>query len=190
MVTAKKAGAPARAAGAARATDPKATKSGARGPASGPARGASRGATPSRSAHSATRKDGRPNPQRAGTERPPPVDLDGAFRLLKAVLERHVHSLQVLFNTPENYTLGSRRLDPKGMPREFGVLLKLKTHVSFKLLPLAQFPELAAALPPELKARMQGKAAFSFERPEPELVGALDALVRTAHARLRSAGLA
>jgi hypothetical protein len=37
---------------------------------------------------------------------------------------------------------------------------------------------------------MQGKAAFSFERPEPELVGALDALVRTAHARLRSAGLA
>jgi hypothetical protein len=129
MVTAKKAGAPARAAGAARPTDPRATKSGARGPASGPARGASRGATPSRAAHTATRKDGRPNPQRAGSERPPPVDLDGAFRLLKAVLERHVHSLQVLFNTPE-------------------------------------------------------------KRPEPELVGALDALVRTAHARLRSAGLA
>jgi hypothetical protein len=123
-------------------------------------------------------------------ERAPPADPDGAFRLLKAVLERHVHSLQVLFNTPENYTLASRRLDPKGAQREFSVLLKLKTHVSFKLLPLAQFPELASALPPDLKARLQGKSAFSFTRAEPELAGALDALVRNALARARTAGLA
>lgn len=154
----------------------------------GPARTRSAQGRPS--GRSSGRPSARPGPERTDAQRPPPADVDGAFRLLKTVLERHVHSLQVQFNTPENYTVVSRRLDPQGAPREFSVLLKLKSHVSFKLLPLAQFPELASALPPDLKARLQGKSAFSFTRPEPELAGALDALVRSALARARSAGLA
>lgn len=184
MATAKKAGTQARtgAAKAGRVTTGRAA-SGTRGPADRP-RGPARPAPPP------TRKGDRSPERSAPAERAPPADVDGAFRLLKAVLERHVHSLQVLFNTPENYTLASRRPDPTGMPREFGVLLKLKTHVSFKLLPLAQIPELAATMPPDLKARLQGKATFSFVRPEADLAAALDALVRNALARLRSAGLA
>ncbi len=176
MATAKKAGTPVR------------RQAVARGPAQAPAGSRARPA-PAPGRRPARRQDGAAG-RTAGPERPQPAELDAAFRLLKAVLERHVHSLQVLFNTPENYTLVSRRLDAKGQPRDFAVLLKLKTHVSFKLAPLAQFPELATALPAELKARMQGKAAFSFSHPEPELAPALDALARNALARLRSAGLA
>lgn len=172
MATAKKVAAAAR---------PKST---ARGPARTlPAQG-------SRPGHVSAQPLARPAAVRTDAQRPPPADVDGAFQLLKAVLERHVHSLQVQFNTPENYTVVSRRLDPKGAPREFSVLLKLKAHVSFKFMPLAQFPELASTLPSELKARLQGRSAFSFTHPEPGLAGALDALVRSALARARSAGLA
>jgi hypothetical protein len=179
MATAKKAGTPVR------------RQAGARGPARPPGQGPGGKGRP---AQPAARKPARRTDSaaaRAGaTERAQPAELDAAFRLLKAVLERHVHSLQVLFNTPENYTLVTRRLDPKGQPREFAVLLKLKTHVSFKLAPLAQFPELAVALPAELKACLQGKATLSFARAEPELAPALDTLARNALARLRSAGQA
>ncbi len=178
MATAKKAGAPVR------------RQAGARGQAQAPAGGKARpGPGPASSRKPMRRPDGMAG-RAAAPERAQPAELDAAFRLLKALLERHVHSLQVLFNTPENYTLVSRRLDAKGQPRDFAVLLKLKTHVSFKLAPLAQFPELAAALPAELKARMQGKSAFSFTHAEPDLAPALDALARNALARLRSAGQA
>ncbi len=176
MATAKKAGSPTR------------RQAGTRGPAQAPARGKS-GPQPAPGLKPQRRPDAAPN-RAAAAERAQPAELDAAFRLLKAVLERHVHSLQVLFNTPENYTLVSRRLDANRQPRDFAVLLKLKTHVSFKLAPLAQFPELAAALPAELKARMQGKSGFSFTHAEPDLAPALDALARNALARFRSAGFA
>lgn len=101
-----------------------------------------------------------------------------------------MHSLQVLFNTPENYTLVSRRHDAKGMQPEFGVVLKLKGHVVLRLPPLAQFRELATELPPPLQSRMQGKSSFSFVRPEPEVVAPLDALLRATLLRFRQAGMA
>ena len=151
------------------------------------------GGAPARSA-------GKPAPRNAATRAPAgraaapadrePADFDGAFRALKAVLERHVHSLQVLFNTPENYTLASRRLDAKGQPHHFGAVLRKKGYVSFHLMPLYCFPDMVAGVSPELKKRMQGKSCFNFTRPDAPLLVQLDQLTRAGLMRFRQAGMA
>lgn len=169
-------------------------KSAARPPGSRP--GAPRGAT-----GAAPRGPARPAPRQAARQTPATAagrvapaaataDLDGAFRAARAVLERHLHSLQVLFNTPENYTLASRRREPQGLPQTFGAVLRRKSHVTVELPPLARLPELTRVLPAELKACQQGKSSFTLTAPDALVLAQLDQLARAVLLRLRQDGQA
>lgn len=113
-----------------------------------------------------------------------------AFEALRALLARHAASFVVAADTPKNYTLVSRRNDAKGKPVYFASVLLGKRYAAYHLMPLYCDPALAQRVPPELRARMQGKTCFNFRQPDPAAFAQLDALTAEALASMRRQGTA
>ncbi len=109
------------------------------------------------------------------------ADFAAVFAALKPVLKRYAKRLSVRTDTPSEYRLLSRSPSPlhqhKGQPLYFGSVRLGKAYVSFHLMPLYMCPEVAKAISPRLKKRMQGKTCFNFKSaPEPELIADLKLL--------------
>ena len=60
----------------------------------------------------------------------------------------------------------------------FGSAQVKKNYVSFYLMPVYMYPELAKEISPELKKRMQGKSCFNFKKVEPALFEELAELTK------------
>jgi hypothetical protein len=111
-------------------------------------------------------------------------DFAAVFAALKPVLAKYAKRLAVKADTSTEYTLISKSASPfgqhKGQPLYFGSVRLGKAYVSFHLMPLYMCPELAKAISPALKKRMQGKTCFNFKaEPEPELIADLKGLTAT-----------
>jgi len=117
-----------------------------------------------------------------------PADFPGAFAGLRKILSKHAAGMLVHVDTPVDYTVITRAHGPNKKPLFFGAVYSKKSAVSFHLLPLYYNPRLHATLGPELKARMQGKACFNFQRPDAKLFAELDELVATARDQWKRAG--
>jgi hypothetical protein len=110
-----------------------------------------------------------------------PSDFTAVFSALKPIMARHARRLHVKADTPAEYTLVARTPSPfpqhKGQPMWFGSVRLGKAYVSYHLMPLYMSPELAGAISPELKKRMQGQTCFNFKAAPPaELIAELDRL--------------
>lgn len=88
---------------------------------------------------------------------------------LKAVMAKFESRLAVKTDKAGEYTLVGKTPSPfpqhRGQPMWFGMVKAGKAYVSLHLLPLYMNGELASAVSPELKKRMQGKACFNFKSP-------------------------
>jgi hypothetical protein len=120
----------------------------------------------------------------------PTPDLREAFAALKGVLAKHGRHLLVVFDTPDEYTLNTRKPAPDGKPVQFGSVQLRPTHVLYEFTPIQFDPALAAAISPALRRHLQGKRGFTFTTLEPALLEELDLLTRAGMASFSRKGLA
>ncbi|HET9325622.1 MAG TPA: hypothetical protein VFQ05_02495 [Candidatus Eisenbacteria bacterium] len=117
-----------------------------------------------------------------------PADFPGAFAALREILSKHGSGMIVQADTPTEYTLVTRAIGPNKKPLWFAGVLSKKSAVTFHLMPLYNNPKLLVTLRPELKARMQGKSCFNFQRPDEKLFAELDRLTAAARDQWKRAG--
>jgi hypothetical protein len=121
------------------------------------------------------------------------ADFSAVFDVLKPVLAKLAERLAVKADTPNEYTLVTRRASPfpqhRGQPLYFGSLRRGKAYVSLHLMPMS--PELAGSISPALKKRMQGKTCFNFKTdPGKEVIVELSLLTEAGLSRWSEMGWA
>jgi len=102
--------------------------------------------------------------------------MENVFEELRLILGSHSKKLDVVHDEPGYYYLNTKKLDAKGKPIFFGMVKSSAKKVSFHLMPIYCEPSLLDEISPELKARMQGKSCFNFNKQQPELFEELNAL--------------
>jgi hypothetical protein len=116
------------------------------------------------------------------------TDFPGAFAALRKILRKQRAGMIVRADTPNDFTLITPAIGPNRKPLWFGAVLSKKSAVTYHLMPLYYNPKLMATIPPELRARMQGKTCFNFQRPDAARFAELDALTRRAREQWERAG--
>jgi hypothetical protein len=118
------------------------------------------------------------------------VSLDRAdcFEELRAILLPYAPTLHVFADRPGNLHLDTHHVMRNGKALFFGAVRLRASYVSFHLMPLYVFPELAAAIPSALRSRMHGKSCFNFTRPDPALFRQLARLTAKGFSRYQKAG--
>jgi hypothetical protein len=155
------------------------------------ARPAERGAPQPRAPGLRPRQGARPSfVRRAAMDARGVPDLHATFAALRGVLAKHARHLLVVFDTPDEYTLNTRKPGQDGAPVLFGSTQLRGTHVTFELMPLQLDPVLAAALSPGLRRHLQGKRGFTFTHLEPALLEELDLVTGAGMASFNRRGLA
>lgn len=111
------------------------------------------------------------------------ADFGPVFTALRAIMLRHAGGLIVARDAPGDLVVRTPTLDAKGQHGWFGTVTIKKSYVAYHLTALYERQALADDLSPGLAKRRQGKTCFNFEKLEPVLFEALDALT----AKVRSA---
>ena len=111
------------------------------------------------------------------------------FAQLKSILAKHAAWLTVSADAADHYCVDvdySPKFK-KGFPVAW---VKIgKAYVSYHFMPVYMFPQLAAGMSKELRARMQGKSCFNFKRADEGLFQELAAVTDRGFAMCRKAGL-
>lgn len=116
-------------------------------------------------------------------------DFEPLFRRLKAILTKQRKGLKA-GTAPGTYGLTTGPTEKYGKPIAFGSVKIGKAYVSYHLMAVYMYPDLAKQIPAELKKRMQGKSCFNFTRQDPGLFAALEDLTRKSRERFAKDGLA
>jgi hypothetical protein len=111
-------------------------------------------------------------------------DFAKTFDGLRAILQPYAPKLKVVHDNGTYYYLETKQPKFRGKPICFGAVRRGKNYVSFYLMSVyaascAPLPKgskeaevmsrgakSAAAMPPDLKKRMQGKSCFNFKQPD------------------------
>lgn len=111
-------------------------------------------------------------------------DLESVAKTLTALIRRAAPDMVVKAAGDRGIDLLATWDNPRqpGQPMWFGGVQKMKSYVSFHLMPVYSHPSLAAKIPSELKTRMQGKSCFNFKAEDLALFDQLEALTREAAA--------
>ena len=110
------------------------------------------------------------------------------FRQLKTILQAYAASMSVTADNDQAYSLDGPFSRKWKRTLFFGSAQVKKNYVSFYLMPVYMYPELAKKISPALKKRMQGKSCFNFQKPEPQLFVELTALTQEGFDRFRKEG--
>jgi hypothetical protein len=103
------------------------------------------------------------------------ADLAAVDRRLRAILEPYRGRFAVVGDGPNGVALHLRGLEDQ--PHAFVAGVRPgKRYVSFYLMPVYGFPELAQDMSPELRRRMQGKSCFNFTIVDEALIAELETL--------------
>jgi hypothetical protein len=125
------------------------------------------------------------------------TDHDSAFQALRDLLRTHVDGLQIATDTPECFCLeatpGPAALAAwRGKARRSTIPVawveRGKSYVSYHLMGIDGNAPLLARISPELRARMQGKTCFNFQRADAALLAELDGVTADSIAGMRRAG--
>jgi hypothetical protein len=103
------------------------------------------------------------------------ADLATVDGRLRAILEPYRGRFAVAADGPGGLALHLRGLEDQPHGYVAGVRPG-KRYVSFYLMPVYGFPELATDMSPELRRRMQGKSCFNFTTVDEALMAELEAL--------------
>jgi len=103
------------------------------------------------------------------------ADLAVVDRRLRAILEPHRRRFAVVGDGPKGVALHLRGLEDQ--PHGFVAGVRPgKRYVSFYLMAVYGFPELATEMSQELRRRMQGKSCFNFTTVDEVLMTELETL--------------
>src|SRR5215510_12074064 len=123
------------------------------------------------------------------------TEFDIVFEKLKEILQKYAASYTVKPDAKDKYglyaqvgpaTLKLRKMDSPIMPIawvEIG-----KAYVSYHLMGIYMNPKLQSAIPPALKARMQGKTCFNFKKTDEKVFIELDQLTAKSIEAFRKGG--
>jgi hypothetical protein len=92
------------------------------------------------------------------------------FSELKSILNKYSKSMTVKDDGKENFILIGPYSEKFKKELWFGAVQIKKNYVSFHLMPVYMYPELAKEIPDSLKKRMQGKSCFNFKTSDKELL--------------------
>lgn len=100
------------------------------------------------------------------------------FEQLKKILQPFAKTFTVKADTTDTYYLDGPYSEKWKKELFFGSVQVKKNYVSFYLMPVYMYPELAQGVSPGLKKRMQGKSCFNFKKAEPALFQELAGLTK------------
>jgi hypothetical protein len=100
------------------------------------------------------------------------------FQHLRAILKPYESALTVTADSNDGYSLNGPYSEKWKKVVFFGATQIKKNYVSFYLMPVYMYPELAKQISPALKKHMQGKSCFNFKKVEPELFKELATLTK------------
>ena len=100
------------------------------------------------------------------------------FEQLKNILKPYANTLTITADTSDSYSLDGPYSEKWKKEVFFGAAQVKKNYVSFYLMPVYMYPELAKEISPALKKRMQGKSCFNFKKVEPDLFNELAELTK------------
>ena len=116
----------------------------------------------------------------------PGSDFSAAFAGLKAIMKAHERQCRVVRDTETEYILESREPVYRGNPLWLGGPRAGKAYVSYHLIAIYMFPDLAKNISPELRKRMQGKACFNFSKADEALFRELAELTAAGLEKIRT----
>jgi hypothetical protein len=134
----------------------------------------------------------RKRPATAARKRPAtaaPSDFAAVFAGLRRLLAPYARRMAVKHDTPVAYYLESTAANRYGEHVFFGAVRTGKSYVSFHLMPIYVFPDLARTLSPELKRRMQGKSCFNFRTVDRALFKELKELTARGYEQFERGGV-
>jgi hypothetical protein len=111
------------------------------------------------------------------------TEFETVFRRLKTILNKQRKGLKVGTDAAGSYALITGADNKYRKPIWFGAVRPGKAYVSYHLMGVYMYPDLARRMSPELKKRMQGKSCFNFKRVDPVLFAELDRLTGEARKR-------
>ena len=115
--------------------------------------------------------------------------LNTVFDAVRDVLWTYGGALDVKVDTATRLSIDTPCGPVGDKPHFFGAVEVRKAHVSFHFMPVYDAPALLAGIPPELRARMHGKACFNFAKVDAALIAALSDLVRAGYDHYAVEGL-
>jgi hypothetical protein len=117
-------------------------------------------------------------------------DFPQIFERLKAVLEPYAPEMEVIADSDLEFGLQTHWRRPKdGYPGFFASVKVGKRYVSYYLMPVYAFPELADGISEALRKRMQGKSCFNFTVADESLVSEIEELTQRGYQAFADNGL-
>ena len=113
------------------------------------------------------------------------TDFPAVFARLRSIFAAYSTRLIVIADVPDDYSIATTpsATYPKGL--WVGAVQIKKNYVSYHLMPIYMFPDLADGLSDRLKKRKQGKACFNFTRVDEEAFTELAELTEARFERFR-----
>ncbi len=100
---------------------------------------------------------------------PAKEDLPLIFEHLRKIMKKFENKLKVQADTKDDYCLIGPFSEKFKKELWFGAVQIKKNYVSYHLMPVYMYKELALSVPKNLKKRMQGKSCFNFNKFDKEL---------------------
>lgn len=91
------------------------------------------------------------------------------FDYLKKIMKKYEKKLKLQADKKDNYCLVGPFSERFKKELWFGTVQIKKNYVSYYLMPVYMYKELAGSVPDSLKKRMQGKSCFNFNKVDKEL---------------------
>lgn len=96
-------------------------------------------------------------------------DFHKIFDRLKKNFKKYEKQLSVVADNKKNYSLEGPYSEVFNRTLWFGAVEIKKNYVSYHLMPVYMYKDLAESIPDKLKKRMQGKSCFNFKNYDENL---------------------
>ena len=114
--------------------------------------------------------------------------LAPVFAELRGIMAPYGAKLDTKRDTAGDLYVDTRHIQKNKKALFFGAVQEKAKFVSYHLMPVYTNPELLDGLSPELKARMQGKSCFNFNKVEAPLMKELAALTKKSFEQYKKDG--
>jgi hypothetical protein len=108
-------------------------------------------------------------------------DLTPVFASLVKIMKKYEKQLELTAWDEKNYSLNGPYSEKFKKKLWFGGVQVKKNYVSYHLMPVYMYADLAEEIPANLKKRMQGKSCFNFKKVDDELFSQLAKLTEKSY---------
>jgi hypothetical protein len=113
-------------------------------------------------------------------------DDDRVYGQLRAILKPYASKLVTVTDSDFLYYLDTAHIMKNKKPLFFGAVRRGRAYISYYLMPMVLYSDLARNVSPNLKKRMQGKSCFNFSGVDDKLFKELARLTKASFARYKA----